>query len=296
VKYAWIRAERGNFPIGICCEVLGVSTSGYYEHQRSLRKPRTSADRITDTQLLVLIKSIHAQVKQEYGAPMIHRTLKDRGVAVGKERVRKLMQAHGIRSKTKRRFRVTTDSKHNLPIAPNIVDRNFTATAPDQVWTTDITYLDTGEGWLYLTVFIDLFSRRVVGFAIDDHMRTDLVLSALRMGWFRRRPKPGLIVHSDRGSQYCSDDFRAALKAYGMISSMSRKGNCWDNAPTESLWSRLKVARVHGRKFSTMAECKVEVMDWLHFYNSTRLHSTLGKVSPMKFEEQWHAAKQQRAA
>jgi putative transposase len=200
VKYAWIRQEWGNFPIGICFEVLGVSTSGYYEQQRSLRKPRTSADQLTDTQLLVLIKSIHAEVKQEYGAPMIHKALKDRGVAVGKERVRKLMQAHGIRSKTKRRFKVTTDSKHNLPIAPNIVDRNFTATAPDQVWATDITYLDTGEGWLYLTVFIDLFSRRVVGFAIDDHMRTDLVLSALRMGWFRRRPKPGLIVHSDRGS------------------------------------------------------------------------------------------------
>jgi putative transposase len=275
---------------------LGVSTSGYYEHQRSLAKPRASADRLSDTQLLVLIKSIHAEVKQEYGAPMIYNTLKARGVCVGKERVRKLMQLNGIRSKTKRRFRVTTDSKHDLPIAPNIVNRDFTATAPDQVWTTDITYLDTVEGWLYLTVFIDLFSRRVVGFAIDNHMRTDLVLSALRMAWFRRRPAPGLIVHSDRGSQYCSDDFVAALKSYGMISSMSRKGDCWDNAPTESLWSRLKVARVHGRKFATMAECKNEVMDWLHFYNSTRLHSTLNNVSPMQFEEQWQAARPQRAA
>jgi putative transposase len=296
VKYAWIRQERGRFPVGICCEVLGVSTSGYYEHQRSIAKPRTSADRLSDTQLLVLIKSTHAEVKQEYGAPMIYKTLKKRGVCVGKERVRKLMQVNGIRSKTRRRFRVTTDSKHHLPIAPNIVNRNFTATAPDQVWTTDITYLDTGEGWLYLTVFIDLFSRRVVGFAIDDHMRTDLVLSALRMAWFRRRPKPGLIVHSDRGSQYCSDDFVAALQAYGMISSMSRKGDCWDNAPTESLWSRLKVARVHGRKFATRAQFKDEVMDWLHFYNSTRLHSTLNYVSPMQFEEQWHAARPQRAA
>jgi putative transposase len=296
VKYAWIKAERGRFPVGICCEVLGVSTSGYYEHQRSKAKLRTSADRLSDTQLLVLIKSIHAEVKQEYGAPMIYNTLKARGVCVGKERVRKLMQLNGIRSKTKRRFRVTTDSKHNLPIAPNIVNRNFTATAPDQVWTTDITYLDTGEGWLYLAVFIDLFSRRIVGFAIDNHMRTDLVLSALRMAWFRRRPKPGVIIHSDRGSQYCSDDFVAALKSYGMIASMSRKGDCWDNAPTESLWSRLKVARVHGRKFATMAECKDEVMDWLHFYNSTRLHSTLDNVSPMQFEEQWHAARAQRAA
>jgi putative transposase len=296
VKYAWIRAERGRFPIGICCEVLGVSTSGYYEHQRSQAGPRSSADRLSDTQLLVLIKSTHAEVKQEYGAPMIYKTLKKKGVCVGKERVRKLMQVNGIRSKTRRRFRVTTDSKHHLPITPNIVNRNFTATAPDQVWTTDITYLDTGEGWLYLTVFIDLFSRRVVGFAIDDHMRTDLVLSALRMAWFRRRPKPGLIVHSDRGSQYCSEDFVAALQAYGMISSMSRKGDCWDNAPTESLWSRLKVARVHGRKFATRAQCKDEVMDWLHFYNSTRLHSTLNYVSPMQFEEKWHAARPQRAA
>jgi putative transposase len=138
----------------------------------------------------------------------------------------------------------------------------------------------------------------IKGFSLSfvDHMRTDPILSALRMGWFRRRPKPGLIVRSDIGSQYCSDDFRAALKAYGMISSMSRKGNCWDNAPTESLWSRLKVARVYGRKFATMAECKEEVMHWLHFYDSTRLHSTLGKMSPIRFEEQWHAAKQQRAA
>ena len=171
-----------------------------------------------------------------------------------------------------------------LPLAPE---------APNQVWTSDITYIATDEGWLYLTAFIDLFSRQVVGWSLREHMQASVVTDALRMAWFRRRPAPGLIVHSDRGSQYCSHEFQKVLKDYGMKSSMSRKGDCWDNAPTESLWSRLKVGRLYGRRYATRRQAMDEVVDWLNFYNHKRLHSTLGYVSPMTFEQRWIAAQQQ---
>jgi transposase InsO family protein len=219
--------------------------------------------------------------------------LQARGMRVGKERVRLLMQRNGIKARGKRKFVVTTDSKHDLPIAPNLLNRDFTPEAPNQVWSSDITYIATDEGWLYLTAVIDLFSRQVVGWSMRDHMQSSVVTDALRMAWFRRRPEPGLIFHSDRGSQYCSHEFQGALKDYGMQSSMSRKGNCWDNAPTESLWGRLKVGRLYGRKFATRREAMDEVMDWLTFYNHKRLHSTLGYVSPMTFEQRWFAAQQQ---
>ncbi len=203
------------------------------------------------------------------------------------------MKLHGIKARGKRKFVVTTDSKHNLPIAQNLLDRNFMPEAPNQVWTSDITYIATDEGWLYLTGVIDLFSRQVVGWSMRDNMQTNAVTDALRMAWFRRRPEPGLIFHSDRGSQYCSHEFQSALKDYKMKSSMSRKGNCWDNAPTESPWGRLKVGRLYGRKFATRRAAMDEVIDWLNFYNHKRLHSTLGYVSPMTFEQRWTAAQQQ---
>lgn len=293
VKYAWIRANQKDICINISCAALGVRTSGYHEHQRGTRP---LSKRISTEQVLTQIRSVHAQVKQEYGWPMMWHELQHRGVRVGKERVRKLMEIHGIRARTRRRFKITTDSKHQLPVALNLLQRDFTPLAPDRTWTSDITYIDTAEGWLFLTVILDLYSRRIVGFAIDSHMRRDLVLRALRMAWFRRHPAKGLIMHTDRGSQYCSDEFQTALKAYGMRSSMSRKGDCWDNAPTESLWSRLKTARVYGKKFSTRQQGIDEVMNWIHFYNAKRLHSTLNYVSPMQFEEKWHAARPQCAA
>jgi putative transposase len=182
-------------------------------------------------------------------------------------------------------FVVTTESKHNLPIAPDLLQRDFTADEPNTKWTSDITYSATDEGWLYLAAFIDLRSRMIVGWSMPPHMRASLVTDALRMTWFRRRPPPGLIVHTDRRSQYCSDEFQKALTGYGMRSSMSRKGDCWDNAPTESLWGRLKVGRLHGRKFATRRQAMDEVIDWLAFYNHRRLHSTLGYVSPRQYEE-----------
>ena len=188
---------------------------------------------------------------------------------------------------------MTTDSKHDLPIAPNLLDRNFTPEAPNRAWSSDITYIATDEGSLCLTGVIDLFSRQVVGWSMSDNMQASAVTDALRMAWFRRRPEPGLVFHSDRGSQYCSHEFQSELEGFEMKSSMSRKGNCWDNAPTESLWGRLKVGRLYGRRFATRREAMNEVMDWINFYNHKRLPSTLGYVSPMTFEQRWTAAQQQ---
>ena len=217
-----------------------MSPSGYHDHRVRQARPRRG---ISDDALLVHIRAIHAETRGEYGWPRIWKELLARGIRVGKERVRKLMSLHGIRARGKRKFKATTDSNHKLPVAPNLLDRQFKLSAPNAVWTSDITYVATDEGWLYLAVIIDLFSRQVVGWSMQPHMRRELVIDALHMAWFRRHPPPGLICHSDRGSQYCSADFQKALAGYGMRSSMSRKGNCWDNAPTESLWGSLKVGR-----------------------------------------------------
>jgi len=181
-------------------------------------------------------------------------------------------------------------------VAPNLLGRQFAVSVPNRVWTSDITYIATDEGWLYLAAVIDLFSRQIVGWSMQPRMKKELVIDALRMAWFRRHPKPGLIFHSDRGSQYCSAEFQAALAAYGMRSSMSRKGDCWDNAPTESLWGSLKVARLHGVCFATRRAAIDEVIDWMSFYNHRRLHSTLDYVSPMQFEQRWLADQEKQAA
>lgn len=299
MKYAWIDQNRRRWPLSMMCEHLEVSSSGYHQHtQRAANdKPgKPVRGGTSDDALLAHIKAIHAQVKGEYGWPRMCKELVARGIRVGKERVRKLMAQHGIKARTKRRFKATTNSAHDLPVAPNLLQRDFAPATPNAVWTTDITYLETDEGWLYLTVMLDLFSRQVVGWSIGPRMTKTLVTDALRMAWFRRRPQPGLIVHSDRGSQYCSREFQDALKAYGMRSSMSRKADCWDNAPTESLWGSLKRARMHGRRFATRRAAQFEVMDWLAFYNATRLHSTLGYVSPMKYERNWLAAQARKSA
>ena len=219
-----------------------------------------------------------------------------RGHRVGKEWVRRLMQKYGIRARYKRKFVVTTDSKHHLPIAPDLLQRNFSPGAPNQIWTGDITYIATDEGWLYLAAVIDLFSRQVVGWSMQPHMQSSLVTDALKMAWFRRHPAPGLIFHSDRGSQYCGHEFQDTLKGYQMNSSKSRKGNCWDNAPTESLWGRMKVGRLYGQRFAPHRQAMDEVIDWLTFYNHRRLHATLSYVSAMQFEKSWDAAQLLKAA
>jgi putative transposase len=270
---------RRSYPVSLACEVLEISASGYFNWLRGREEGHGtdgSGGRYSDEALLAHIRAIHAEVKSEYGWPRMHKELLARGIRVGKDRVRKLMKQHGIRAKTKRKFVVTTDSQHNLPVAPDLVQRRFNPEAPDQLWSGDITYIHTEEGWLYLAAVIDLFSRQVVGWSLQPHMQASLVKDALAMAWWRRQPQPGLIFHSDRGSQYCCHDFQDALKGWGVRSSMSRKGNCWDNAPTESFWGRLKTASVHGNKFATREQARQAVMDWIAFYNHRRLHSALG--------------------
>ena len=270
--------------------MLRVSLTGYHEH--FVRQASGVQRRhLSDDALLVHIRAIHAQTHGGYGWPRIWRELLARGIRAGKARVQKLMQLHGIRAKGKRRFKVTTDSRHDLPIAPNLLDRQFDVAEPDKVWAGDITYIATDEGWLFLAVVIDLFSRQVVGWSLRDDMTRDIVIDALRMAWFKRHPgkQAGLIFHSDRGSQYASHDFRTVLGEYGVTSSMSRKGNCWDNACSETLFGSLKVERLYGRRFKTRREAKDEAIDWLLWYNRDRLHSTLAYVSPMQFEQDWLA-------
>ena len=244
MKYAWIERHRQHWPVSLACEVLGVSPSGYHDHKVRAAKPRRN---VGDDALLVHIRAVHAESRGEYGWPRVWKELLANGIRVGKERVRKLMSLHGIKARGKRKFKATTDSNHKLPVAENLLNREFNPPAPDSVWASDITYVATDEGWLYLAVIIDLFSRQVVGWSMKPHMKRDLVIDALHMAWFRRQPAAGLIFHSDRGSQYCSADFQRALSDYRMRSSMSRKGNCWDNAPTESLWGSLKAGRLHQR-------------------------------------------------
>jgi putative transposase len=248
---------------------------------------------LSDEALLVHISAVYAENRGAYGWPRIWRELVKRGIRVGKQRVQRLMQTHGIRARGKRRFRVmTTDSRHDLPIAPNVLDRKFTVAAPNKAWVGDLTYIATEEGWLFLAVVIDLFSRKVVGWSMRPDMQRNLVIDALEMAWFQRNPgkKVGLIFHSDRGSQYASDDFSEVLKEHGITPSMSRKGNCWDNACSETLFSSLKVERLHGQRFRTIREAKDETISWLLWYNRTRMHSTLKYVSPIEFEQNWMEA------
>lgn len=284
MKYAWIERQHDGWPVEWMCEALGVSSAGYsaWKHGGKCSK------RLTDGQLLALIRSIHAETRGAYGAPRIWEELKARGIPAGKERIRKLMQMHGIRARHKRRYRATTDSKHSFPVAPNVLNRQFRTVRPDQAWVADITYLPTAEGWLYLAAVMDLHTRMIVGWAMDSWMTRDLVISALRMAWFRRKPKAGLIHHSDRGSQYASHDYQAVLKEYGITASMSRKGNCWDNAPMESFFNSLKNERTHHQRYATREEARRDTFEYIEvFYNRSRRHSALGYQSPAEFHAAW---------
>lgn len=296
MKYAFIMSHRRVWPISVQCRVLEVSISGYHEH---FVRAASSAQRrhLSDDALLVHIKAIHAETRAAYGWPRTWKTLLGRGIRVGKERVQKLMKLHGIRAKGKRRFKVTTDSNHDLPVAPNVLNREFMVAEPDKVWVGDITYIATDEGWLFLAVVVDLFSRQVVGWSLRENMTRDIVMDALRMAWFRRHPgqQSGLIFHSDRGSQYASEAFRILLKEYNITASMSRRSNCWDNACSETLFGSLKVERLHGQRLQSRRQAKDEVIAWLTWYNSTRMHSTLDYVSPMQFEQNWLAAQRKQA-
>lgn len=284
MKYAWIAAQK-DFTLVEMCTVLGVSISGYRAWKRGGKPDRR---RLTDRQLLALLRAIHAEFKGAYGSPRMVRELTARGFPASKARVERLMREHGIRARHKRRYKATTDSGHQLPVAPNLLDRDFTPSAPNQAWVSDITYLWTDEGWLYLAIVLDLFNREVVGWSLKPRMTAELVIDALTMAWFRRRPAAGLIHHSDRGSQYASRAFQAKLDEYDMRCSMSRKGNCWDNAPAESWFNSFKNERVHGRRFATRAEMAAVGFDYIEvFYNRKRRHSALGYQSPVQFLKDW---------
>ena len=298
MKYAFIQRHKRVWPIRVQCGVLRVSVSGYHQHMKRLGGIEQRRH-LSDAALLVHIRAVYAANRGAYGWPRIWRQLRAQGIRVGKQRVQRLMQTHGIQARGKRRFRVmTTDSRHDLPVAPNRLDRNFTVAAPNTAWSGDITYIATEEGWLYLAVVIDLFSRQVVGWSMRPDMRRNLVVDALEMAWYQRRPnkKAGLIFHSDRGSQYASDDFRQLLEEHGITPSMSRKGNCWDNACSETLFGSLKVERLHGQRFATIRQAKDATIAWLLWYNQTRLHSTLNYVSPIRFEQDWEQARMKIAA
>jgi putative transposase len=289
VRYAFVERHKRVWPIRVQCRVLRVSVSGYHQH---VRRRRQIAQRrhLSDAALLVHIRAVFAAHRGAYGWPRVWRQLLSQDIRVGKSRVQRLMQRHGIRARGKRRFRIaTTDSRHGLPIAPNLLDRNFTPAAPNQAWAGDVTYIPTEDGWLFLAVVMDLFSRRIVGWSMQDNMRSEIVIDALEMAWFQRSPGKdrSLIFHSDRGSQYASREFSQVLRELRITPSMSRKGNCWDNACSETLFGSLKVERLHGMRFETIRQAKDETLDWLLWYNRTRLHSTLKYVSPIQFEQQW---------
>jgi putative transposase len=294
VKYAWIDPQRRHYPLLVLCEVLSVSVNGYRAWKRGGTPER---QRLSDGQLLALIRTIHAEVKGAYGSPRMTEEIRSRGVPASKARVERVMRENHIRARHKRRYRVTTDSKHKLPVAANLLNREFTPTAPNQVFSSDITYIWTDEGWLYLAVVLDLFNREIVGWSIRPRMTVEIVTEALTMAWFRRRPKAGAIHHSDRGSQYASHDYQRKLAHYGMRCSMSRKGNCWDNAPTESFFNSLKNERVHATRYRTHQDATSDLFEYIEvFYNRSRRHSSLGFVSPVQFLQDWIKAQQTKAA
>jgi putative transposase len=285
-------AQRKEFPLPAMCDALAVSVSGYRAWERGGSPMRK---RLTDPQLLAFIQAIHKELKGAYGSPRMVRELRGRGIPASKPRVERLMRENDIRGRHKRRYKATTDSKHKLPIAENLLDRNFAPAAPNQAWSADITYIWTDEGWLYLAVVLDLFNREIVGWSIKSRMTADIVTDALTMAWFRRRPAPGLIHHSDRGSQYASHAHRDKLTEYGMRCSMSRKANCWDNAPAESFFNSLKNERVHGARYTTREEAIIDLFEYIEiFYNRSRRHSTLGYQSPVQFLQDWITTQHER--
>ena len=278
----FVRDHREQFLVGLMCKTLEVSRSGFYAWLDRDESGRACEDRLLTT----LIRGIFTESRGIYGVPRVHQTMRRRGQKCGRNRVARLMRNAGLRSKTKRRFRVkTTDSKHDHPIAPDRLGQDFTASAPNQIWVSDITYIPTDEGWLYLASTMDLFSRKVVGWSMASTLHATIVIDALVMAIDQRKPAPGLIHHSDRGVQYAAGEFRAVVAAHGFVASMSRKGNCYDNAAKESFYHTLKGELVNHEHYRTRDEARASVFEYIEaFYNRQRIHSTLGYLSPTDFE------------
>ena len=281
MKFAFISEEKVAFPIAVLCRVLAVSTSGYYASQA---RPISRHAR-RDEELSGRIATVHRMSRRRYGSPRVHEDLKADGECVGRKRVARLMREKRLVALTRRRYRKTTDSKHTFPIAPNLLERDFTARGPDESWVTDITFLWTRQGWLYLAVILDLFSRRVVGWATSQSVDRHLALAALDMALVNRCPSRGLVHHSDRGSTYASRAYRKALKSRGIRCSMSRKGDCWDNAMAESFFATLKREMEDIDSLEGWADANLSIGEYIDgFYNPQRRHSAINYNSPIEFE------------
>jgi transposase InsO family protein len=283
MKYQFIAAHRQEFEIRAMCRVLQVSRSGYY----AWCKRPVSEREMANQKLTEQIEEIHQQSRQTYGSPRIHAELTNRGVQCGHNRVARLMRQAELRAKQNQKFKVkTTDSAHNYPVAPNLLEQDFQASRPNEKWVADITYIATAEGWLYLATVMDLYSRRIVGWAMGDTLARSLPLAALQMALETRQPPPGLLHHSDRGSQYASEDYQAVLTKYQIQGSMSRTANCYDNAPIESFFGTLKTELVHHRHYVTRTDAKTDIFEYIEvFYNRFRRHSALDNLCPVVFEK-----------
>ena len=278
MKYAWIDKHRDQFSVTRMCRLLEVSRSGYCQWRTRPPSDRAQANAVLDAR----VAALHAASRSSYGRPRIVRDLRQQGLRVGHERVRRSLKRQALRSVYKRPYRVTTDSNHNKPIAENVLDRRFDGWQPNQAWVGDITYVATAEGWLYLACVIDLASRKIVGWSMSERMKAELVCDALTMAYWQRKPASGLIVHTDRGSQYASAAHRKLIKDYRMIQSMSRKANCWDNAVAESFFKTLKVERIGQLQYVTRAQARLDIVDWIEgFYNRFRRHSSIGYQTPV---------------
>jgi len=281
MKFRFISVHRETFKVGRMCALLNVSRSGYYAW---LRRPESRQSR-DNRALEDKIRVLHAASHGIYGAPKIHHDLRDDGVRCGKNRVARIMRKAGIRSRTKKKFKATTNSRHNFPIAPNLLNQDFNVDAPDHTWVGDITYIPTDEGWLYLAVILDLFNREVVGWSASSRMARQLAIDALQMALGRRNPGKGLLHHSDRGSQYASADYQKILKDHNMICSMSRKGNCYDNAVAESFFGRLKSEWVNHNRYQSRSEAIRSLFYYIEiFYNRKRSHSSINYATPQEYD------------
>ena len=283
MRFRFVKDHRRRWPVQVMCRVLKVTRSGFYAWLK--REP--SARQLRREKLLTRIRVAHAENRELYGSPRVHRALLIEGEIVSRNTVAKLMRAAKIRARMRRRYVPrTTDSRHEKPIADNVLDRDFAAESPDRKWVADITYVPTGEGWLYLAAVLDCFSRKIVGWSMADHMETDLVAGALTMALQHRRPDGGkLLHHSDRGVQYASDDYQHLLARHGITCSMSGRGDCYDNAMMESFWATLKTELIHHQKYATREQARQSIFEYVEvFYNRQRLHSSLGYKSPESFE------------
>ena len=280
MRFQFISTKTGQYPVAWMCRRLRVSRAGYYAWR--CRKPSARAQR--DGYLTVRIRALFEAFDGTYGSPRIHDELVAQGHAVSRKRVIRIMQQEDLCAHLPRKFRKTTDSNHNQPVAENIVNRNFTPAEPNQLWASDISCVRTWQGWVYLAVVLDLYSRRVVGWATADHMRTELPLEALRMAIATRRPSAGLIHHSDRGSQYASDAYQDALAQHGFTCSMSRKGNCWDNSVVESFFATIKKDLIYRHSWPSARRVAIAIERYVSFYNARRRHSALGSLCPMHYE------------